>query len=146
MFWNLFKRPIQPYHKGFLPTKDGHDIFFQQFGNAAADNRKTILVFHGGPGGSSKYKHTLHYNLKKYRVILFDQRGCGQSICANALYQNTTNDLLDDANRLLNHLQITGKIIVGGGSWGSTLALLFAQKYPHRVSKLVLNSDRKSVV
>lgn len=137
MFFSFFKRQIKPYDTGFLPILDGHEIFYSQYGNP---NGKVVLSFHGGPGGASKSKHVHHFDLKKYRVILFDQRGCGCSLYQERLKNNTTQETLKDALRLLDYLDIRGKIIVAGGSWGSTLALLFAQKYPECVSKLVLNS------
>ena len=135
--FSFFKRTIHPFNSGYLPPLDGHEIFYHQFGNP---NGKVILSFHGGPGGCSKEKHVSHFDLKKYRVILFDQRGCGKSLYKDRFAHNTTHDLIMDGVRLLDYLGITGKIIVAGGSWGSTLALLFAQKYPERVSKLVVNS------
>ena len=135
--FSFFKRTIRPFDSGYLPPLDGHEIFYHQFGNP---DGKVILAFHGGPGGCSKEKHAAHFDLKKYRVILFDQRGCGKSLYKERLSHNTTHDLLMDGIRLLDYLGISGKIIIAGGSWGSTLALLFAQKYPERVSKLVVNS------
>lgn len=137
MIFSFFKYKPKSFDQGYLPEIDGHNIFYQQFGNP---NGKIILSFHGGPGGCSKIKHCLHYNLKTTRIIMFDQRGCGQSTAKNIHYKNSTHDLLNDAVRLLHHLNIKKKIIVAGGSWGSTLALLFAEKYPERVSKLILNS------
>ena len=137
MFFSFFKRQIKPFDTGFLPIVDGHEIFYSQIGNP---NGEVILSFHGGPGGASKVKHARHYDLKKYRIILFDQRGCGCSLYKERFKNNTTQDTLTDALRLLDYLGIKEKIIVAGGSWGSTLALLFAQKYPECVSKLVVNS------
>lgn len=137
MFFNLFNPLPRPYEMGYLPDKDGHQIFYQQFGNP---NGRVILTFHGGPGGCGKPKHVIHYNLKKYRVIVFDQRGCGRSLAKDIYYKNETKYLINDANRLLEYLKIKGKVVIGGGSWGSTLALIFAQTYPDKVSKLVLNS------
>ena len=137
MFFSFFKRQIRPYDSGYLPPLNGHEIFYHQFGNP---NGKIILSFHGGPGGCSKEKHASHFDLKKYRIILFDQRGCGKSLYKDRLAHNTTHDSIMDAIRVLEHLGIGGKIIIAGGSWGSTLALLFAQKYPERVSKLIVNS------
>lgn len=127
----------RPFDSGYLPTQDGHDVFFQQFGNPKG---RVILIFHGGPGGCIKPKHVLHFDLNKYRLIGFDQRGCGQSRASDIYYKNETKYLISDAHRLAEHLKIKGKMIVAGGSWGATLALIFAQTYPERVSKLVLNS------
>ncbi len=124
------------FNQGYLPEKDGHQIFFMEAGNPEG---KPVLLFHGGPGGSAKLHHAAVFNRKKYRIILFDQRGCGHSLPNGEIRHNTTLDTLDDAIRLLDFLQISGKIIVRGGSWGSTLALLFAQKYPERVESLLLS-------
>ncbi len=128
---------LKPYHTGYLPAEDAHSIYFQEIGNP---NGIPVISFHGGPGGCGRVKHATIFNLKKYRVILFDQRGCGLSIFHEALYQNTTLKTIQDAKRLLNYLNIRRKVIVAGGSFGATCALLFAQTYPEMVSKLVLNS------
>lgn len=124
------------FNQGYLPEKDGHQVFFMEAGNPKG---KPVLVFHGGPGGSAKLRHAAAFDRKKYRVILFDQRGCGQSLPSGDIKHNTTADILDDAARLLNFLQINEKVIVRGGSWGSTLALLFALKYSERVECLLLS-------
>lgn len=135
-FFNLFKHMPKPYETGYLPECDGHQIYYQQFGNPKGP---VILSFHGGPGGSGRAKHAVSENLKKYRLILFDQRGGGKSLARNPLYKNTTADLLKDAEHVLEHLNIKGKIIVSGASWGATLALLFAEQNPKRVSHLVVS-------
>lgn len=134
-FWKKWLEP-KPFNQGYLPTDGGHDVFFQEFGNPTG---KPILVFHGGPGGSFKPKHVTFANLKEYRVIGFDQRGCGQSRPLGEMRNNTTQDLLKDAERLLDYLGIDGKVVVRGGSWGATLALLFAEALPHKVEKLLLS-------
>lgn len=137
MFFNFFRRSPKPYDTGYLPACDGHQIYYQQFGNPKG---KTILSFHGGPGGCARAKHAYAYDLKKYRFIMFDQRGCGKSVARDPLYKNTTDKLIKDAHHLLDTLKIKGKIIVSGGSWGATLALLFAQKYPERIRRIDVNS------
>ena len=137
MLFSFFNRDPKPYDTGYLPEYDGHNIYYQQFGNP---DGTPILSFHGGPGGCSKAKHASHFDLKKHRVILFDQRGCGLSHSKDIFRKNKTKYLIIDAKRVLEHLKIEGAVIIAGGSWGSTLALLFAEKYPERVSKLVLNS------
>lgn len=136
-FFNFFHREPKPYDTGYLSECDGHQIYYQQFGNP---NGKVILSFHGGPGGSGRAKHTRAYDLKKYRFIVFDQRGGGKSLARDTLYKNTTPDLLKDAMRLLDTLKIKGKIVVSGGSWGATLALLFAEQNPARVGRIDVNS------
>ena len=137
MFFGLFKREPKPFNEGFLPPKDGHEIYFAEYGNPRGE---PVLCFHGGPGGCSGVGYTHAFDLKKYRVILHDQRGCGRSVYQDRFYKNTTPDLISDAKRLLAHLNIGKKVIVRGGSWGSTLALLFALKYPEAVRRLILNS------
>ena len=126
----------KPFQSGFLPSLDGHEIFYQQFGNPKGE---PVLYFHGGPGGSSKVTQATIYDLKRFRVILFDQRGSGKSAFRDPVYKNTTQDTLQDAARLLNFLKIKTKIIVSGGSWGATLALLFAETYPEKVKKIVVS-------
>jgi len=129
----LFKRKIKPVKIGWLPDLDGHEIFYHTYGNPKGE---PVLVFHGGPGGSSKAARAKKYNLKKYYVILFDQRGCGKSKFKDLLYKNTPKDAVKDAKRLLEYLNIHGKIIVNGGSYGSCVALLFAESYPEIISKI----------
>ena len=135
MFWDKWFEP-KPFNEGFLPEKDGHLVAFAEFGNK---NGKPILVFNGGPGGKFKPKRAKFANRKKYRVIMFDQRGCGRSLPLGKTEKNTTQDLVDDATKLLNYLNIKEKIILRGGSWGSTLALLWAEKNPDRVEKMLLS-------
>lgn len=138
MFWLKKKQRLpEAFAQGWLPELDGHEIFYHQFGNP---NGKIMLVFHGGPGGSSKPKNALRYDLKKYRVILFDQRGCGKSRFKDLIYKNTPLDAVKDAKRILEKLYIKNKVIVSAGSYGSTLALLFAENYPEMVEKLWIAS------
>lgn len=125
------------FDKGYLPEYEGHQIYYEQVGNKDGE---VVLLFHGGPGGRSKLSHAEYYNLKKQRIILFDQRGSGRSIAKDITELNDTKRLIKDAKRLLEHLNIEGQISVGGGSWGSTLALLFAIKYPNLVKNLYLSS------
>ena len=138
MFWfKLRLKFIKPFNCGFLPVVDGHKIFYQEFGNK---NGKPILIFHGGPGGSSKSYQSSGFDLKQYHIITFDQRGCGKSEYKELLYNNTIQDTLTDAVRLLKHLNIKQEIVVAGASYGVTCALLFAQTYPELVKQIVLNS------
>lgn len=132
--FNLFKPKV--FNEGYLPEKDGHKVYFMEAGNPKG---KPVLVFHGGPGGSAKLRHAYAFDRKKYRVILFDQRGSGKSLPSGEMMHNTTQDLIADAERLLEYLKIDGKLIVRGGSWGSTLAMLFAEKNAERVEKLLLS-------
>lgn len=126
----------KPYNEGYLPEENGHRVFFQEFGNIKG---KPVLLFHGGPGGSISLNSVKAFDLKAYRIIAFDQRGCGKSVPQGELKNNTTQDLLNDATRLLNHLNIKDKVILRGGSWGSTLALLWAESFPNRVETLLLS-------
>ena len=133
-FWNKNKKPVL---SGWLPPVDGHEIYYHTYGNPKGE---TVLLFHGGPGGSSKIRHTSNYNLKKYYIILFDQRGCGKSKFEDLLHKNTPLDAVHDAKRLLEHLNISGKVVSNGGSYGSLLAILFAEQYPELVSNIWLGS------
>lgn len=135
MFWSRWFEP-KAFNEGFLPEKDGHLVAFAEFGNK---NGKPILVFNGGPGGRFKPRRAKFANLKKYRVIMFDQRGCGRSLPLGKTEKNSTEDLVDDASRLINYLKINEKIILRGASWGSTLALLWAEKNPDKVEKMLLS-------
>ena len=126
----------KPFHQGYLPVADGHSVWFAEYGNP---HGKPVLMTHGGPGGRCKVKHIKGFNLRKYRIIMFDQRGCGNSLPRGSLIHNTTDDILFDMERLLEHLKIKEKIILRGGSWGSTIALLFAEKHPEKIEKLLLS-------
>jgi proline iminopeptidase len=120
----------------FLPPKDGHTIAYSVHGNPKGP---AILSFHGGPGSASKLEHAQKFDLTKYQVILFDQRGCGESTPTAELKNNTTQDTLDDTERIRKKLDIK-KWYVSGSSWGSTLALLYAEKYPEKVEGLLLSA------
>lgn len=120
---------------GHLAVGDGHKIFYEQWGNAAAQT--PILFFHGGPGGSCSPKQKTVFDPARHQVIFFDQRGGGESTPKGSLEPNTTQDLLNDAINLLDHFKVK-KAALFGGSWGSTLALLLAIKYPERVAKIIV--------
>ena len=124
------------FNEGFLPEENGHQVFFME---AGSKNGMPVLVFHGGPGGASNLYHAAPFARRKYRLIFFDQRGAGRSLPSGKTEHNTTADLLNDAARLLDFLKIGEKVILLGSSWGSTLALLFAEKYPDRVRALLLS-------
>lgn len=136
--------PIEPYEHGMLDTGDGHRIYWECCGNP--DGRPVVFL-HGGPGGGCKPDHRRAFDPARYRIVLFDQRGCGRSephaadpdpaASAAALRNNTTADLVRDLERLRTHLTVT-RWMVFGGSWGSTLALAYAQAHPGRVTELVL--------
>lgn len=135
MFWSNWFLP-KPYNEGYLPEDGGHKVYFAEYGNK---NGKPVLFFHGGPGGSCKSRHIKGINLKKYRVITLDQRGCGLSIPSGKIENNTTQDILKDYDRLVKLLNIKEKIILRGGSWGSTLALLWAERNPQKTEKMLLS-------
>lgn len=125
----------RPFNEGYLPEKDGHKVYFAEFGNR---NGVPVICFHGGPGSGSRPRHTKQFDLKKYRVILFDQRGCGKSLPAGEMRHNEAANSVEDGKRILDYVGVEGKVIVRGASWGSTLALLFAEKYPELVEKLIV--------
>jgi proline iminopeptidase len=128
-----------------LEEKDGHTVSFFEYGNPKG---QPILGFHGGPGSKSKPYHAERFDLSKYRVILFDQRGCGKSTPIGKLENNTTEDLLNDAERIREKLGIDAWF-VSGSSWGSTLALLYAIKHPDKVRGILISAvflaDRDSI-
>ncbi len=130
------KKNPTPFHTGFLPEKDGHQIFYAQYGNPKGE---TVVVLHGGPGSGSKPKQAKTYDLAKYQVVTFDQRGCGKSLPLGRIEANTLGDLIADLERLRSALKIE-TWFVAGGSWGSTLALVYAQTHPHQVRGLLLSS------
>jgi proline iminopeptidase len=120
--------------KHTLPVKQGHSVAYFEYGNPSGP---AIISFHGGPGSRSKEKHASVFDLATYRVILFDQRGCGESAPTGDITHNTTQDIIADAERIRKKLGIQSWY-VAGGSWGSTLALLYAQQFPARVNGLLL--------
>jgi proline iminopeptidase len=125
---------LSPYKSGFLRVSELHEIYFEESGNPHA----TPAVFlHGGPGGGTEAKMRRFFDPRRYRIVLFDQRGCGKSRPHASLLDNTTWDLVADIERLREHLGIE-RWLVFGGSWGSTLALAYAQSHPERVTHLVL--------
>ena len=124
---------IEPYNTGFL-KKGKHKIYYDQCGNPKG---KPAIFLHGGPGGGCGSLSRRFFNPKKYRIILFDQRGCGRSKPHTCLEDNTTWHLIEDIESIREILDIK-KWLVFGGSWGSTLAIAYAQKHPKNVSQLVL--------
>ncbi len=122
------------FNEGFLAKEDGHSVSFSQYGNP---NGKTIISLHGGPGSKSRAKHVKNFDLEIYHVITFDQRGCGKSTPAGKIENNTTEKLVADMERLREHLGIESWFVTGG-SWGSTLALAYAESFPTRIKGLLL--------
>ena len=127
--------PSEPYDSGYLKVSDRHSIWYACCGNPQG---KPVFVLHGGPGFGCYPRLTQYFNPEKFLVVLHDQRGAGRSLPAGDLRENTTQHLVADIERLRKHLEIDGKIIVFGGSWGSTLALAYAETHPERVSDMVL--------
>ena len=125
--------PIEPFDSGYL-EKGMHSIYYEQCGNP---NGKPAIFLHGGPGGGTGKLSRRFFDPKKYRIILFDQRGCGKSKPHACLEDNTTWHLLEDIESIRKELNIQ-RWLVFGGSWGSTLALAYAQSHPDRVTELVL--------
>tara|TARA_B100000459_G_scaffold144696_1_gene107923 strand:- start:63 stop:1019 length:957 start_codon:yes stop_codon:yes gene_type:complete len=125
--------PIEPYDTGFI-KKGKHEIYYEQCGNPKG---KPAIFLHGGPGGGCGSLSRRFFNPKKYRIILFDQRGCGRSKPHTCLEDNTTWHLIEDIESIRERLDIK-KWLVFGGSWGSTLAIAYAQKHPKNVSQMVL--------
>lgn len=129
-----FYDPIEPYDQGMLQVSPIHKLYYEQSGNP---NGKAVVFLHGGPGGGTVPDYRRFFDPKAYRIVLFDQRGCGQSTPYANLEDNTTWHLVEDTDKLREHLGID-KWVVFGGSWGSTLALAYAETYPDRVHALVL--------
>ncbi len=125
---------IEPYRSGYLQVSELHRVYFEECGNPAG---KPAVFLHGGPGAGCSPKARQFFDPAHYRIVLFDQRGCGRSTPHAELTDNTTWHLVADMERLREHLGIE-RWQVFGGSWGSTLALSYAQTHPTRVSELVL--------
>jgi len=131
--------PIEPYDHGMLDVGDGNRIYWEQCGDPAG---KPALVVHGGPGSGCSTGMRRAVDPARYRVVLFDQRGCGRSVPhasdpAADMSVNTTWHLIEDMERLREHLRIE-RWLLSGGSWGSTLALAYAERHPERVSEIIL--------
>ncbi|MFS3134909.1 prolyl aminopeptidase [Gluconacetobacter sacchari] len=126
--------PIEPYRSGILETGDGHQVYWELCGNP---DGIPVVFLHGGPGGGCTPAHRRLFDPARYRILLFDQRGCGRSRPHAGLDNNTTWHLVEDIERLR---VLTGaeRWVVFGGSWGSTLALAYAETHPDRVTGLIL--------
>lgn len=126
--------PIEPYRQGRLSVSELHTLYFEEAGNPEG---KPVVFLHGGPGGGMVPFYRQFFDPQLWRIVLFDQRGCGQSTPHAELMGNTTWDLVDDIERLRSNLNID-QWTVFGGSWGSTLALAYAQTHPQRCAGLIL--------
>jgi len=131
---NSLYPPIRPYRRARLAVSSLHSLYFEESGNPRG---KPVVFLHGGPGGGTTPAMRRFFDPRRYRIVLFDQRGCGRSRPHASLVDNTTWHLVEDIERLRAHLGIE-RWQVFGGSWGSTLALAYAQRHPQAVSELVL--------
>lgn len=125
---------LEPYDTGTLQVSDLHTIYYEQSGNPQG---KPVVFLHGGPGGGSLPIFRQYFDPAKWRIVIFDQRGCGRSTPHAELRENTTWDLVSDIETLRSHLKIS-QWVVSGGSWGSTLSLAYSQTHPDRCLGLIL--------
>lgn len=130
---NLYP-PIEPYETGMLDVGDGHRVYFERVGKPGG---KPVVFLHGGPGGGISPDHRRLFDPERYDVLLFDQRGCGRSEPHASIEANTTWHLVEDIERLREHVGVA-QWMVFGGSWGSTLGITYTQTHPDRVSELIL--------
>ena len=131
---SLLYPAIEPYETGMLDVGDGHRVYWERCGTKGA---KPVVFLHGGPGGGASPLHRRLFDPARYDILVFDQRGCGRSTPHACLEANTTWDLVADIERLREMVGVE-RWQVFGGSWGSTLALAYAETHPHRVSELIL--------
>lgn len=134
--------PTSPYNTGFLDTGDGNRIYYEELGSPEG---KPALSVHGGPGSGAPRHPTRAWDPERYRLIRYDQRNCGRSTPhasdpATDMSLNTTRHLIDDMERLREHLGVE-KWVLSGGSWGSTLILAYAQQHPERVAGIAIQSS-----
>ena len=126
--------PINPYNEFYLKVSDLHTIFVEESGNP---NGKPVIFLHGGPGGGIESIYRQYFNPENWRIIIFDQRGCGKSIPHAELEENNTWNLVNDIELIRNYLNIDSWVVFGG-SWGSTLALTYAIINPNKCKALIL--------
>jgi proline iminopeptidase len=131
---NILHPPSEPFDRGHLAVGSGHEIYYEQVGRR---DGPPVVFLHGGPGGGGDVNARRFFDPRRHRAVLFDQRGAGRSRPFASLVDNTTWDLVADIERLRQHLGID-RWLVFGGSWGSTLALAYAQTHPEAVTGLVL--------
>ena len=126
--------PLEPFRTGSMRVSDLHTVYFEEAGNPKG---KKAVFFHGGPGGGLDPDYRRYFDPERWHIVLFDQRGCGRSTPHAELRENTTWDLVADTEKLRVHLGID-RWVVFGGSWGSTLALAYAETHPDRCLGLIL--------
>lgn len=133
-----------PYRKGYLSVGDNHKLYYEAYGDKT---KAPILFLHGGPGAGFSESSKFYFNFRKQHVIFFDQRGAGKSKPFASIKHNTTQKLVSDINKIIAHFKLE-KVMLFGGSWGSTLALCYAIAHPEKVSAMVLRGiflgDKKS--
>ena len=134
IYMKTLYEPIEPFETGRLKVSPIHELYYEHCGNP---NGKPVVFLHGGPGGGITPDYRRYFDPQIYRIVLFDQRGSGNSSPHASIEENTTWDLVADIERLREHLGIE-RWQVFGGSWGSTLALAYAETHPDRVTELVL--------
>ncbi|MFP4328089.1 MAG: alpha/beta fold hydrolase, partial [Paracoccaceae bacterium] len=127
-------QPVDPFDQRMMDVGDGHRIYVEQCGNP---DGLPVVVLHGGPGGGCSPAMRRYFDPERYRVVLFDQRGCGRSRPHASVEANTTWHLVSDIETIREALGID-RWVVFGGSWGATLALIYAQTHPDRALHLVL--------
>lgn len=126
---------LSPYAHGHLDVGHGHRVYWELCGNPQG---LPVVFLHGGPGAGCSERHRRLFDPKRYHILLFDQRGCGRSTPSACLEHNTTADLIHDIERLRAEILKAERLVVFGGSWGSTLALAYAQAHPGRPLALIL--------
>src|SRR5919202_619178 len=126
--------PIVPYDQNMLAVSSVHRLYYEQCGNPQG---APVVFLHGGPGGGIIPDYRRFFDPEAYRIVLFDQRGAGKSTPHASLEENTTWHLVEDIEKIREHLGVDAWVVFGG-SWGSTLALAYAQKHADRVRALVL--------
>ncbi len=126
---------IEPYAHGHLDVGHGHQVYWELCGNP--DGRPVVFL-HGGPGAGCSPAHRRLFDPERYKILLFDQRGCGRSAPSACIEHNTTWDLVADIERLRAEVLGADRMVVFGGSWGSTLALAYAETHPERVRALIV--------
>lgn len=125
---------IKPYKRHQLKVSEIHELYVDEAGNP---DGLPVLFVHGGPGSACDASSRRFYDPSNYRIITFDQRGCGRSTPHSSLEENTTEDLIEDIEKIRQYLAVE-QFVLFGGSWGSTLSLLYAQRYPQHVHAMVL--------
>ena len=126
--------PVEPYKQNIMDVGDGHKIYIEECGNPTG---QPALIIHGGPGGGCSPNMRRYFNPSIFRIILFDQRGCGRSKPHASVEKNTTWDLIADIEVIRNNLGIS-KFILFGGSWGAALSLIYAEQFPDHVAGIIL--------